>query len=338
MIKIGIVGFGKMGMLHGALLNGSGKAKVVAICDKSWVMRFGFKKVYKGVNTFKSVDRMLESQKLDAVIIATPTFNHVETAIKCAEKGCSLFIEKPLASNYEDAYKIYECAKMNNIKVQIGFCNRFAPTIIKGKEMLDSGIIGKVTTANAYMYIGDVFEKHSGWRYKKETSGGGVLMDFGIHMLDQIYNYFGEVLKVNAESKKLYSEEVEDELTSDILFENGVSLKLDTSWSKNEYRKSYARLEIKGENGKIEVTDQTVEVYDENNNRIHYYTNPDLYDGAFMDIGGLLYSKQIEEFLKLLEDGVESQNSLESSLYIQKLIKAIYKSAESKREIIMGGI
>lgn len=333
MLRVGIIGYGKMGILHGALVNGSKRAKVVAVCDKSWVMRFGIKRVYPSVKTFKDVKEMLNTVELDAVIISTPTFNHVESALLCIEKNCHLFIEKPLASSYEDAKRLYDAATEKNVMIQVGFCNRFAPSIAKGKEMLDAGIIGKPESAKAYMYIADVFEAHSGWRYSKAISGGGVLMDFGIHMLDQMCWYFGEIDNIEAKERKLYSKEVEDELQAKIEFKSGTKVKFETSWSKEEYRKSYANLEIVGTKGKMIVTDQTLDIYDLEGNRIENLVYPDLYDGAFMDVGGLLYSKQMQYFLDALDGKHES--NLKSAVYDQKAIKYIYESAEKKQKIVM---
>lgn len=331
MLRVGIIGYGKMGILHGALINGTQKAKVVAVCDKSLVMRFGIKRVYSSVRTYSKVDDMLKKEKLDVVIISTPTFNHVESAMRCIENGCDIFIEKPLATSYSDAYKLYKMAEEKNVKIQVGFCNRFAPSIAKGKKMLDSGIIGQPLQADAYMFIADVFEAHNGWRYDKKMSGGGVLMDFGIHMLDQICWYFGKIDNVQAQARRLYSKQVEDELQAKIEFKNKVKVRYETSWSKEEYRKSYARLEIKGTEGSMIVTDQTLDIYDLDGNVLHNFVYPDLYDGAFMDVGGILYSKQMQYFMDVLDDSHKS--NLESSVYVQQVIEKIYESV-SKKEII----
>ena len=334
MIRVGIIGYGKMGILHGALVNGSQKAKVVAICDKSWVMRFGIKRVYPSVKTFTDVEEMLKKVELDVVIIATPTFNHVQSALACIDHNCSLFIEKPLASSYDDAKRLYDLAQEKGIKVHVGFCNRFAPSIAKGKELLDRGVIGIPESARAFMYIADVFEPHSGWRYSKAISGGGVLMDFGIHMLDQMCWYFGTINTVKAKAKRLYSKEVEDELTADILFENGTRVVFETSWSKEEYRKTYARIEIEGSNGKMIVTDQTLDIYDKEGTQLENYVYPDLYGGTYMDVGGILYSKQMEAFLEALEGNRET--NLSSSVYVQRVIEEIYKSVASGEEVAIG--
>lgn len=326
MLRVGIIGYGKMGILHGALVNGSQKAKVVAICDKSWVMRFGIKKVYPSVKTFADVKDMLDKVELDAVIISTPTFNHVESAIQCIEKKCDLFIEKPLASSYEDAKRLYDVAIEKKVKIQVGFCNRFAPSIAKGKEYLDAGMIGDALEAKAFMYIADVFEQHSGWRYSKAVSGGGVLMDFGIHMLDQLCWYFGKIDTVQAQAQKIYSKEVEDELQATISFAQGPKVAFETSWSKEAYRKTYARLEVQGTKGSMIVTDQTLDIFDSEGRQIENLVYPDLYGGAFMDVGGILYSRQMETFLDALSG--RQDTNLESAVYVQKAIKKIYQSAE----------
>lgn len=326
MIRVGIIGYGKMGILHGGLINATNKAKVTAICDKSWVMRFGIKKVYPEARTFSNVEDMLNKTKLDAVIITTPTFHHAKAALLCMKRHCNLFIEKPLASFYEDSRRLYKVAKREGIKIQVGFCNRFNPAISKGKYLLDQGVIGIPKEAKAFMYIADVLEEQSGWRYSKSASGGGVLMDFGIHMLDQLCWYFGRIQSVKADAEKLYSREVEDELRADLVFAKGVHVVFHTSWSKEQYRKSYARLEIQGTDGSMAVTDQTLDIYDREGNRVRQYVYPDLYSGAYIDIGGLWFSKQMEAFLEVIEG--KREPNLKSALYVQKAVKEIYKSVE----------
>ena len=193
MYKAGIIGFGKMGMLHGALLSGSRKARIAALCDKSAVMRLGFKRVYKGVHTYNDAKKMLDQEKLDIVIVTTPTFNHEESVVMALESGCAVFVEKPLAITAEQASRIWKLSSEKKLPVQVGFCNRFFPSVSKAQELLEQNIIGSVEHIHAVMFIGDVFEEHTGWRYKPELSGGGALMDFGIHMIDLLIYFFGYI-------------------------------------------------------------------------------------------------------------------------------------------------
>ena len=157
-------------------------------------------------------------------------------------------------------------------------------------------------------------------------------MDFGIHMLDQICWYFGEVDYVEAVSERIYSKEVEDELKADIHYKNGKVVQLDTSWSKENYRKSYSKLEITGEAGKLTVTDQTLTRYDVNGNIMEDYSYPQLYPGAFMDIGGLNYSYQMEKFLNLVQ-GKDHESNISDAVYDQFIIEKLYESAKKKEMV-----
>ena len=340
MYRVGIIGFGKMGMLHGALLSGSNKAKIIAICDKSAVMRFGFKRVYKNVNIYSDAKKMLEKENLDIVVVTTPTFNHMESIDLAINKGCAVFVEKPLAINTEQAKRIVDCSEKNKTFIQVGFCNRFYPSFEKAKYMLKNNELGMIKDVKAEMYIADVFEEHTGWRYKPELSGGGALMDFGIHMLDLIIHFFGKIDTIDANTKRLYSKLVEDEATAEIVFTSGVNCHFETSWSKEEYRKSYSRIEIHGDKKTMIVTDQTLDILDIDGNKLESYAYPQLYTGSFIDIGGLLYSKQIDSFLKCVEDN-EKCNEIkgctpEQALYVQQVVEAIYKSSKEKRKIRIG--
>lgn len=333
-LKVGIIGYGKMGMLHGALLCGSRKARITAICDKSFVMRFGFSRVYKGVHTYTDYKKMLQKEDLDIVVITTPPFIHVECAKEAMLKGCDVFMEKPLTTEYEKAKDFFSFCEKRKELVQVGFSNRFVPTIAYAKALVTEGRIGKINNVKAHMYIADVFKKNEGWRYNKAVSGGGVLIDFGIHMVDLLGWYFGEISELTAETKQIYSEQVEDEVYANINFKNGITCELDTSWSKENYRKAYPNMRIYGENGSIDVTEQTIAIYDKNESLVVQLAEPQLYSGAFLDIGGINYAKQMEEFLENIENrSYKSACSAVEACYDQRIVKAMYQSAETGKAV-----
>jgi len=341
-MRVGIVGFGKMGMLHGALLNKLEGVEVVAVADTSKLMLIAFKSVLPKIKYFNSYEKMFSKCKLDAVIIATPSFTHVPIAKSAIENSISVFIEKPLSSTLEQAVELHNLLKGKDVVSMVGFCMRYIPTFIKGKEILDSKKMGNIKKVNSQIYIADVFEEQIGWRYNKTLSGGGVLIDFSVHMIDLLYYYFGQVKSVNGEIKSIYSKKVEDEVTAELLFENGVTAKLDSSWSKPEYRKTYARIEIEGDKGKMVVSDQNLvlEMYDENTKEYiieSKWNYPDLYEGYYVDIGGPLYSTQMELFVDIVKNKRKSDVDIERSLHTQKIIDTIYKSAEQKKQISIDG-
>lgn len=332
-MKIGIIGFGKMGMLHGALLSQINDVKIAAIVDTSKLVLRAFKSVLPNIQYFTSHEKMLDAVPLDAVVIATPSFSHVPLAKNVIERNLHLFIEKPLSNNLENARELDKLVRGKNIVDLIGYCLRYVSSFVKGREIISSGKIGKILSASAEMYIADVLSEKKGWRFDKNIAGGGVLMDFGIHMVDLLFWYFGEVCTLKASSKKIYSRYVEDEVQVDILFKSGVQTSYSTSWSRSEYRKSYSKISINGEKGSLEITDQTVTInsMDSNGsvNHSETLTYPDLYAGYYMDIGGQQFSLQMETFINLIREKRRPECNIESGLYIQKIVDAIYLSSRS---------
>ena len=325
--KFGIVGFGKMGLLHGALVSAKEDTELKAICDKVLFVRKAFKSVIPNVAFYSDYKKMISKENLDAIIITTPTFNHLEVAEYAMERGLAVFCEKPLAMNGKDAERLASLADKNSIPTLVGFSNRFFPTIAEGKKLIEQNIIGGIKKIDAKMYIGDVFEENNGWRYDPKLSGGGCLIDFGIHMIDLLYWYFGEIESVKASAKKLYSKNVEDEVTATVFFQNGLTSSFHTSWSMPNFRKSSPIITIDGESGSLIVTEQTLEIIQKDGTKI-VKSYPDLYNGDYIDIAGINYTLEMKTFIDEI-NGKKQGLDIEHATHIQKVVDAMYKSAES---------
>lgn len=340
-MRIGIVGFGKMGMLHGALLNSIEGVEIAAIADTSKMVLKAFRSVLPYLKYFSSYEAMLDQCSLDAVIISTPTFSHIPIAKYAANRNVNIFIEKPMSSNLEQAVDLYEFLKEKPLVSMIGFSSRYIPTLLKGKEIIESGILGKIESVKAQAYIADVFSKQRGWRYNKGLSGGGVLIDVGVHMIDLLYWYFGKIASAIGSIKSIYSENVEDEASVHLNFKNGLGVDFDCSWSKVGYRKLHLEMQIAGERGEVIITDQNVigELYNSNdadseNINLSY---ADLYEGYYIDLGEPQYSIQMKKFTDNVKIKMKSDVDAEAGLYVQKIIDRIYASASQKKEIILNG-
>lgn len=328
-LRTAIVGFGKMGLLHGGTASIHDDMELRAICEKNSFVRKAVASIIKNVHVYEDYNTMIEKEELDAVIITTPTFNHCEIAKKCAEKGIAVFCEKPLAINGIQASTLSKVFEEQNVPSLVGFSNRFYPTFSKGKTMLEENKIGEIISVNAEMYIGDVFKESTGWRYNPTLSGGGALIDFGIHMVDLLIWYFGDIKSVEASSKKIYSKDVEDELSATIECASGLNISFETSWSKPEYRKSSPIITITGTEGVMIVTEQTLDIDDGKENRRYSY--PDLYKGTFADLTTINYSYEMQCFVDECK-GIKSGLDVKQAAYVQKVVDCMYKSCETGKK------
>lgn len=336
-LRIGIIGFGKMGLLHGALISASDDAGIAAVSDTSKLLLNACKTILPSINYYSSYKKMLNRGGLDAVVIATPSFNHAEIAECALENDIAVFVEKPLTTHLYKADNLLRIYREKKITTMVGFCARFIPSFIKAKEILDSGILGKSTIVKSFMFIADVFAPQPGWRFNKKISGGGVLMDFSVHLVDLLYWFFGPVVSLEASTRKLYSGEVEDEITASLTFKSGMRGTMESSWSNPQYRKSYQRLEITAENGAMVITDQTIDLKLVSSSGYGCfkprYVSSDLYEGYYIDVGGAAFSLQMQDFISSLKKERNPSSDLESGYYVQTLVDAMYRSADSGKEI-----
>ncbi len=315
-----------MGMLHGALLRRLPQAEVVAITDTSSFTLRVCRSLMPSITCYSSYEEMLAKASLDAVVISTPSSTHVPIALLALEHGLDLFIEKPLSNTLASAKELCAKARQGRAIAMVGYCLRYLPTFERAREALIAGSIGKITRIEAQMYISDVSSPQSGWRYDPLKSGGGVVIDFSVHMLDLLQWFFGRPRAVRATTNKIYSKLVEDEASITLQYQDGKEALLRTSWSSAEHRKSYAHMRIIGELGEIVVTDQTLEIQN-NDGKGTRQSYAQMYAGYYFDIGGPNYSLQMQKFAEAIASRAQPGADLESALVVQFMVNGIYESA-----------
>jgi len=177
-IRVGIVGFGYMGEIRKQVVERNPRLELAGICDTNPAI----KEKIKGCKLFSSFDKLIKSG-VDAVFVCTPNFYSPDICIRSLNLGKHVFCEKPPGRNKQDVQNIIR-AEINGLKLMFGFNHRFHPGILKAKAIIDNkrlgGIIGM---RGVYGKSGGVNFLQS-WRNDKRISGGGILLDQGIHMLD----------------------------------------------------------------------------------------------------------------------------------------------------------
>jgi predicted dehydrogenase len=326
-MKIGIVGFGKMGILHGALLSAMADVKVAAIADTSRLVCRAFRSVLPEVEYFSSAEKMMASCALDAAVITTPSFNHVPAAMTAIDRGIDFFVEKPLSNNLDNALRLGRAIHAKPVVAMVGFHMRHIPSVVKGHALLQQA--GNIRQVEAELYVSDVFAPQTGWRYDPAMSGGGVVIDFTVHLLDIFHWYFGEASRVTAATRSIYSKLVEDEVEAQIVFKAGFTASLRSSWSVPGHRLPFLKMKITGDQGELTVTDHNVRLTLPDGASLCTYNAPELYSGYFYDIAGPCYSLQMEAFATAVRSRKTGEDSMATALYDQCLVDAIYRSAHS---------
>jgi len=172
-MNVGIVGLGKMGMLHTGILNTIENVNVVSLAERESLLVKYIKNSLPGINVFQELKDMLYSENLDLVYITTPVSSHKELVLECIKKKINFFVEKPLTRNLDEAKKIHVQIKNSSVINAVGYNLRFFETFLKTKSLLDSKILGEISNVKTSMYVANIFSKPSGWRFKKKISGGG---------------------------------------------------------------------------------------------------------------------------------------------------------------------
>jgi len=163
-IKLAIIGMGRMGKYHYQLLKNMESVEIVALCDTMLNEKFSHP-------TYTNIDKMLSSVDIEVAIIAVPTSLHKEVALKCIKRQIHLFIEKPIASTIEDAQTLLYHSHQENIKVVVGYIERFNPVVQRLRDILKSSQIYSIQITRVSPFPSRVFDV-------------GVLIDLSVHDID----------------------------------------------------------------------------------------------------------------------------------------------------------
>ena len=243
-LKVGVIGLG-MGRFHLNNYAQSENAEPVAICDLNEDLLAERQKEFDVPHTFTSVEKMLEMDELEAVSVALPNFLHAPVSIAALKAGKHVLVEKPMAMNAEEGRKMIRAAKSADRLLMMHFNYRFSPAHFWLKKQIESGALGDIHFAKAFYKRRRGIPKLGGWFTQKKQSGGGALIDIGVHILDLTLWMMGypEVKEMSgasfskigpqiarAQNKKF---DVDDLSTGFVKFRNGAALFLEASWASN---------------------------------------------------------------------------------------------------------
>ncbi len=337
MVKVALIGAGKMGISHLSILGAHPSVEVVGVSDTSKMVIDVFKK-YSSFPCFSDYEDMLGKTRPEAVFVAVPTKYHASMVKKVLENGNHVFAEKPLCLTPEEGQQLVEIAKRNKLVNQVGYHNKFIGTFQEVKRILDEGHLGEICHFAGESYGPVVIRaKQETWR-SDPSEGGGCLMDYASHVIDLINYIIGPIAKVKGSIlKSFYSRNVEDAVFSLLELSNSVSGVLSVNWSDETYRKMSTSLTILGSQGKIICDANELRVYFKTSECPSGYTKgwnvkyiTDLTEPVEFYLRGEEYSSQIDYFIDAVQGKVpNSINNFESACHTDKVISLIKNSIKN---------
>lgn len=326
MIKVGLVGTGITGC-HARGFQKCNDVEMKAVCDinqeraKRFADEFGIKNIYSDYK------EMLQDAELDAVTVGTPNALHAPVVIAAFEAGKHVLCEKPIATTATEAKAMVEAGKKANKIFMMGFNNRFRGDTQLLKKCIENGDLGEIYYAKTGWLRRRGIPGMGGWFTTKAMSGGGPLIDLGVHVLDltlwlmgnpkPVYVMGSSYAKFGPDMAKQAggTYDVEDLATGMVKLENGATIFVEASWHSHvEREKIYSQLV--GTKGGAEL--EPLRIYtDVNGNCADLQLQHPHQNGHEMEI---------VHFVECIREGKTPIATGEHGLHIQQILDAIYES------------
>ena len=326
-VRIGVVGFGKMGLLHAGVLNTLSDVELAAICEKSSFIRKIAKKAIRNVSFVGNLQDF-SGLDLDAVFITTSTPSHYAVTKQVYEEQLArnVFVEKPLTSKYTDSKTLCDLAEHDGGVNMVGYMRRFMVTFMKTKELLSQGVIGEpaffVVNAFSADFVG---AKPSS---KASMARAGVLSDLGSYAVDLSLWFFGGLRVNSAKIECLVGSEGEDSVhVYASRRSGGLEGQISASWCVEGYRMPEVNVSIKGSEGLLEANDDKVSLTPNNGEKTVWFRH-DLNDFVGFWLGLPEYYREDAVFVESIRSGNGARPSFRDALEVDQFIDAVRQKAE----------
>jgi predicted dehydrogenase len=343
-LRIGVIGLG-MGSAHIRGYKTHPDAEIVAIADVDAHKLAKVGDEHGVAKRYASAEAMLDKERLDIVSVVTPNKFHAPLTIAALEKGAHVLCDKPMAMNAGEARQMLAASKKAKKRLMINFSFRFAEQSQALKRVVDDGVLGEVYFGRTIWHRRRGMPGFGGWFGQKALSGGGPLIDLGVHRLDLALWLMGHpkptwvmgsayapiaTAAAKAENKAF---DVEDLATGTIKFENGATLIVEASWAANIRERELMETRLLGTKGGLV----------QRNKNEGYEFEAELYvekcgcqfDMALHPPVPAAHNAQYHFVDAILKDTPHTATA-EEGVLVMELLDAIYKSAELGAPVRIG--
>lgn len=287
-----------------------------------------------------SAEKLLSHDGIQAVYIGSPVDKHLEQIKLCADAGKDILTEKPIGRNVAEAVEAAEYCKNKGVKLGVGFMMRFSSYHRNIKAKIEQGALGALTNANGQFtcWYPDI---EGAWRQDRVRSGGGALMDMGIHLIDLIPYIIGSPIVTVAalNDTQTFSYRVDDASALLVRFANGAFGSIHSNFNIPDEAAKW-RIEFYGTGGRI-VADETIGQIEGGSAEAVFTSDSKEYDAAQDGVrvnseeikgeSGDLYTKEIESFSRSVIENTPPEVPAEAGIQAQKVAEAAYLSSSEMR-------
>jgi predicted dehydrogenase len=320
-LKVGVIGLGKMGIMHACLLNIFPNVKVSALCDKSRLMRTIAKRTLKGALVTGTLDNFVDLN-LDAIYVLTPIPSHypIIKEIHVKDLARNVFVEKTLSSSYSQSEELYTLSQNHTGVNMVGYMKRFGVTFNQAKTLLDKQVLGELVSFDAYAFSSDFADVPEGSTISKAR--GGVLEDLGSHVADLAIWFFGDLNVTSAKVNSRIAPDSEDAVGFRVAGSNDLQGKFEVSWCKGGYRMPEFGLSIRGKNGTLKVNDDEVKLELSPAQPKRWYRQ-DLDDSVGFLLGSPEYYREDKHFIDSVFSGEDTLSDFKGALKVDYLLEQV---------------
>jgi len=348
-IRIGVIGTGSIASLHLNSYKNNPGANIVAICDVNEARARGVAEKYGADKVYTDYHDLLADPDIDAVSICTWNNTHAPISIAALQAGKHVLVEKPLCRTVEEAHEVERAVRESGKLLQVGFVRRYDPGAMMLREFVDRGEFGELYYAKASTIrrLGNP----GGWFADVERSGGGPLIDIGVHVIDLCWYLMGRPKPVsvsgntyrklgnrsNVQHLSFYKaadydaskNTVEDLANAIIRFENGASIMVDVSFTLHA-KKDEGSVKLFGDKGGFEIDPQIVMVTEKHNTILNI--EPQLDSKAGFS-GDQAFQNEIDHFIDCVAGGKQPISPVSDGVTMMKILCGIYESAAKGEEV-----
>ncbi|GIO08163.1 oxidoreductase [Brevibacillus reuszeri] len=347
-VKVAVIGAGSISDMHLQSYQHNERVELHAVVDFNEERAKEKAEKFNAKTYYSNLEDVFADKEVEAVSICTWNNTHAEISIAALKAGKHVLVEKPLCTSIESALQIEEAVKESGKVLQVGFVRRYDTNAQLLKQFIDAGELGEIYYAKASCLrrLGNP----GGWFADKERSGGGPLIDLGVHVIDlcwylmgcpkvktvsgNTYNKLGN--RANVKNLSFYKaadydpskNTVEDMANALIRFENGASLMVDVSFTLHA-KKEELSVKLYGDKGGAEVEPELSIISEKHDTILNI--SPQLDKLSFDFKQG--FQNEIDHFVACVLGEKETLSPVQHGVEMMKILCGIYESAQTGKEV-----